>query len=68
MFSVVTTVYAEFIEDHGFFFHRGFLVPQVDGLEIFHSGSWTHGNPPLKGTLSGNMNYESTIPFALSNG
>jgi hypothetical protein len=63
MFSVKPTGGTELVEDDGFLFNRSFLITEKDCLEVFLFRSWTHNPGSFPLSISGNINYESTIPF-----
>jgi hypothetical protein len=63
MFAVKPTGGTEFVEDKGFLFRGGFLITEKDGLEVFLFRSWAHNPGSFPPSISGNIYYESTIPF-----
>jgi hypothetical protein len=65
MFAVKPTGGTELVEDGGFLFRGSFLIAEKDCFEVFLFRSWTHNPSSFPGAISGNIYYESTIPFYL---
>jgi hypothetical protein len=65
MLAVIPTGGTEFVEDSGFLFRGSFLIAEKDCFEVFLFRSWTHNPSSFSGAISGNIYYESTIPFYL---
>ncbi len=63
MFSVKPTGSTEFVEDEGFSLSGSFSITQKDGFEVFLFRSWAHNPGSFPSSMSGNIYYESTIPF-----
>jgi hypothetical protein len=63
MFTMVSTGGTEFVEDEDFLLRRSFLVTEKDGFDVFLFRSWTDKRSSFGGKVSGNIYYESTIPF-----
>ena len=63
MFSVKPTGRTELIEDDGFLFRGSFFITEKNRLEVFLFRSWTHNPGSFPSPISGNIYYESTIPF-----
>ena len=63
MFSVKPTSGTELVKDDGFLFNGSFLITEKDCLEVFLFRSWTHNLGSFLPSISGNIYYESTIPF-----
>ena len=63
MFAVKPTGGTELVEDDGFLFRGSFLITEKNRLEVFLFRSWTHNPGSFPPLISGNINYESTIPF-----
>ena len=63
MFAVKPTGGTELVEDGGFLLRGSFLITQKDRFEVFLFRSWTHNWGFFSGSISGNIYYESTIPF-----
>ena len=63
MFAVKPTGGTEFVENEGFLFRGGFLITEKDALEVFLFRSWAHNPGSFPPSISGNIYYESTIPF-----
>ena len=63
MFAVKPTGGTELVEDDGFLFNGSFLITEKDRLDVFLFRSWTHNPGSFPLSISGNINYESTIPF-----
>ncbi len=75
MFSVKPTGGTEFVEDDGlagygggpeqgsFLFNGSFPITEKDRLDVFPFRSWTHNPGSFPPSISGNINYESTIPL-----
>ena len=63
MFAMKPTGSTEFVEDKGFPFSGGFSITQKDAFEVFLFRSWAHNPGSFPSSMSGNIYYESTIPF-----
>jgi hypothetical protein len=63
MFAVKPTGSTEFVEDDGFLFSGSFLITQKDRFHVFFFRSWAHNPGSFPPSISGNIYYESTIPF-----
>ena len=63
MFAVKPTGSTELVEDEGFSLSRSFSITQKDAFEVFLFRSWTHNPGSFPPSISGNIYYESTIPF-----
>ena len=63
MLPVISTGSTEFVEDDRSLVVRSLFVPQENSFDIFFFRSWTHNQLSFEAPLSGNIHYESTIPF-----
>jgi len=63
MFAVKPTGGTEFVEDKGFPLSGSFFITEKDAFEVFFFRSWTHNPGSFPQSISGNIYYESTIPF-----
>ena len=63
MFTVKPTGGTELVEDEGFLFRGSLFITEKDRLEVFLFRSWAHNPGSFQPSISGNIYYESTIPF-----
>jgi hypothetical protein len=63
MFAMKPRGGTELVEDDGFLFRGSFLITEKNRLDVFLFRSRTHNPISFQPSISGNIYYESTIPF-----
>lgn len=63
MFAMESTGGTELVKDDGFLLRGSFFITEKDCLDVFLFRSWTHNLSSFPPSISGNIYYESTIPF-----